>query len=374
MNILFLSAHLYPSKHKAGFHHLADAANALGHTVSFCTVPNTPFNIIYELFNNPTRCWCRIKALYSTLLKASQHNIQYSTYFSIIYPMPRYHGWFQLKALGFKLGLSRLFFKKTYDTIIVESCAGLLLIPKLKKKYPHARFIYRVSDCLEMLDSDPKLMQAETNLLPQLDLISTPVPSITSRLQTKCPSAPIATHTHGINTNAFNQAHHAPSPYTHPQNAIYIGMYPGIDWDFLDATASQFPHLKLHIFGPYKKQISHPNIIYYGTQPFHTLLPYIVHATIGLHIKKNYLHKKQSNKNLNDLSKTLKFMQYTYAKLPIIAPQAMQITEPHVFSYTNDPISIKTAVETALNYPKEQINTDHILSWESLVTTLLTNT
>ena len=369
MKFLFLSAHIYSSKNKAGFHHLADAANRLKHNVFFCTVPNTPFNIIYELFRHPSRCWLRIKSLYSTLFKTTQNHINYSTYFSLIYPMPRYHGWFKLKELGFKYGFSRLFCNHTYDVIIVESCAGLLLIPTLKKRFPNATFIYRVSDCLEMLDSDPNFIDFETAILPTFDLVSTPISTITSHLQQKCPSAHILTHPHGINTDDFDRASLLPSPYNQSLNAIFIGMYPGIDWYFLDNAAQQFPNIKFHIFGPYKKKIQHPNIIYYGTQPFHTLFPYIVHATIGLHIKTLQKNKHQTDTKF----KSLKFVQYTYAKLPIIAPEAMQITEPHVFSYTNNPTSIKHAVEKSLRHSKDNINTDHISSWDNLIQTLLSS-
>ena len=367
MKILFLSAHIYASKNKAGFHHLADAANRLKHNVFFCTVPNTPFNIIYELFRHPSRCWLRIKSLYSTLFKTTQNRIHYSTYFSLIYPMPRYHGWFKLKKLGFKYGFSRLFCNHTYDVIIVESCAGLLLIPTLKRKFPNATFIYRVSDCLEMLDSDPNLIDFETTILPTFDLVSTPISTITSHLQQKCPSAHILTHPHGINTDDFDRASSLPSPYNQSLNAIFIGMYPGIDWYFLDNAAQQFPNIKFHIFGPYKPLIKSKNIHYYGIIPFKLTLPYLVHASIGLYCVK----KNRSNTDLTHFARSLKFMQYTYTKLPIIAPKAMQITEPHVFSYANNPTSIKLAIEKSLCHSKDHINTDHISSWDDLIQTLL---
>jgi 2-beta-glucuronyltransferase len=218
-----------------------------------------------------------------------------------------------------------------------------------------------------MLDSDPKLIEAETKLLPKFDIISTPIDIITAKLQKKCPSAPIKTHPHAINTSAFNTAKKLPSPYNSSLNAIYIGMCPGLDLNFFKVAVKQFPNIQFHIYGLYKPILSAPNLTYHGIALFSDLIPYIVHATIGLFT----IQQHGANINLKNSAKSLKYMQYTYAKLPIIAPQAMQITEPHVFSYTNDPTSIKTSIERALNYPKEQINTDDISSWDDLIQTLL---
>ena len=117
-----------------------------------------------------------------------------------------------LNNLDFRLGYGRLL-NQDYDLVIVESSLGLLLIDDLMKRLPSATFIYRVSDCLEILDFDPSLIELERQLLPKFDLVSNVLDHIADRLRKQSSNANIQVQEHGIHKSLFDQAKSRPSPY-----------------------------------------------------------------------------------------------------------------------------------------------------------------
>jgi 2-beta-glucuronyltransferase len=63
--------------------------------------------------------------------------------------------------------------------------------------------------------------------------------------------------------------------------------------------------------------------------------------------------------------------QYTYCRLPIVAPLFLKHDRPHVFYYepANDD-SIRQALADALGYDRAQISTESVASWDNIAARL----
>ena len=85
MKILLLSSHLYHSKNKAGFHHLANAFNKLSNNVHFCTCPNSLLNLLKEIKTSRSRLLARLKSLFSCFFYSEHNGVKIGGYFSIVH-------------------------------------------------------------------------------------------------------------------------------------------------------------------------------------------------------------------------------------------------------------------------------------------------
>ena len=95
------------------------------------------------------------------------------------------------------------------------------------------------------------------------------------------------------------------------------------------------------------------------------MIPYLQHADIGLQT----LVERPGAECFAD---SLKMQQYTYCRLPIVAPQFLQSNRTHVYCYTPDSDeSIREAFRAALRHDRSQIDVSGILSWDDLAKQLL---
>lgn len=377
MKILLLTCHLYQSKNKAGFHHLADALQSLNHSVHFCTCPNSLLNV----FKNYRQLFLRLQAVFSSFFPQMKNNIVISSYTSILHNYGNSTYFNALKTIIFKLGYSTLLLKRfNYDIIIFESGVSLFLIHKLKKRFPNAKLLYRASDDLYATGASLNLQIFELKIISLFDLISTPNDGITNRIKDFHPNPDrVETHYHGINKFIFEEAKKSVSPFcvypTDAYHALFVGMA-DLDWVFLDYAASQFPNVYFHIIGPLEKKHIQKNIIYHGLLNFEHTLPFIAHCDIGLHISqyssKNFRKLDITSKRrfIKHAAKALKFFQYAYFNKPIIAPSAMELTSSSVFSYTNTS-DINEALNNALNYNNDKPSKEVILDWKELAQLLI---
>jgi len=357
MRILLLSCHLYQSKNKAGFHHLAAAFQGLGHPVHFCTCPNSLFSILKELRSGKLRFFQRLFITVCAIFPRAINGVICSSYLSLVHDYANSSCLNAIKSLVFRGGFSRLFSRKyAYDLIIFESGVCLTLLPRLKKRFPAAKLVYRVSDDLFIVGASDLMIRLENQILPLFDLISTPNDSITQRLQDKAPSSKVITQYHGIHKKQLDNAKKQPSPYdVNFRHAVFIGMC-DLDWDFIRIASEACPDIHFHLIGPHPKKLLCENVSYHGVIPFDQSLPYLAHCDVALCIgiygslRFKSLSEDAREMYLRDANKSLKYIQFTYFNKPIIAPKRMGLNVAHVFSYNLDKESVSRAMSQALAY------------------------
>jgi 2-beta-glucuronyltransferase len=158
-----------------------------------------------------------------------------------------------------------------------------------------------------------------------------------------------------------------PNPYSKPKNIISIG-----DMLFDKTTvafmAEKFPDWTFHLFGKGARLESPmPNVVEYGEKPFDDIVPYLQYADIGL---APYGNTKEDTTYLSQSS--LKLVQYTYCRLPILTPEFATKERDHAFGYTSEvEQSIVNAFEKAIQYDRSQIDVSGVYNWDQVIDRML---
>jgi len=245
------------------------------------------------------------------------------------------------------------------DLFVFDSDHGLFLFDRFKELNPHARFVYRVSDDIRMLRHHPLLPAQEERIVPQFDLISA-ASSVFQRRFAHLPQ--VHFHNHGLEKELFDRRHANPYVSAGP-NLVYVGMN-FFDADFMVRAVRMFPDWSFHVFGAVDGLPAAANLTYYGQRPFVELIPYLQHADIGL-------QNLRYTPGAEWFTDSLKMSQYTYCKLPIVAPSFLKQDRPHVFYYEpGEDASIRRALEAARAYDRARITTAAVLSWDELASKL----
>lgn len=249
----------------------------------------------------------------------------------------------------------------TPDTIIIESGAGLALTPLLRKKFPQAYIIYSVSDRLERLDVPKEIYEFETASILCFDKIRVPSPLMLTDYQNHPNVIYIP---HGIDRASFDEAR--PSPYKTGKNAISIGdsLFDAVA---IKTLAQAHPDWTFHLFGRLAKlDRNFPNVIEHGETEFGDIVPYIQHADMGLAL---YRYAPASDYISHS---SLRMIQYTYCRLPIITPEFSAKDRPHAFAYTiGNMEELLSAFVKAENCDRTKIDNSKILSWEQITKKIL---
>jgi len=209
----------------------------------------------------------------------------------------------------------------------------------------------------------PLIIAAERSALAMTDLIHVPAQAMINDFP---PSSKIHYTPQGLDKNAFDTP--MPNPYKTPRNIISVGDMLFDSWA-VETLARIAPDWNIHVFG--KKAVvtnPPPNVHLYGERPFDTILPYIKYADLGMAPYRpapdaDYLSQS-----------SLKMMQYTYCRLPIIAPDFAAAGRAHVMGYTPfDEPSVITAFEHARNYNRAAIDITSVIPWEAVLDAMLEN-
>jgi 2-beta-glucuronyltransferase len=245
------------------------------------------------------------------------------------------------------------------DVIVIESGPGLMLVDRLKQINPSARFVYRLSDDLRTLQISPLIVEAEHRWAPEFDLITAPS---SSPLKQYSHLPNTAVHPQGLDKEIFDSACKNPYGDSATPNLISIGNMI-FDLDFLERASSMFPDWRFHIIGWLEKVPQKPNIIFYGEKAFEEAISFMKFADIGLSPYRD----RPGNEYLSQASH--KMLQYTYCRLPIVAPHSVvDSSRPHIIGYTpgeND--SIRQALEKAIGIDRDSIDRSSIRSWDEIV-------
>ncbi len=360
-----ITGHYYGSKRRAGFHWIAEALARAGWEVLFFTCSLSWLSVIrrdYRL-DYPVR-------REAGTIKPVADNINSFVWFTPYHPAnlrlpllnklsdPLFNSYGNLG-----LGTAEKAIAES-ELFIFESIAGLLLFERFKKLSPKARFVYRVSDDLRLLRAHPAVIAAEQEILSQFDLVSVPSRYIYRIFQGH---TNVALQPHGIQREYFDRDW--PSPYADSAgpNIVFVGAS-YFDNDFPERASRMFPQCSFHMIGPIPDLPNRPNVIGYGEMPFEQTVPYIKHADLGLQMRR-YVPGMES------VTDSLKVLQYTYCRLPVIAPSFLRCHHKHMLYYEpgND-TSIAEAIFRGLNYDRSTIAVDTVYSWDELVSHLVGHT
>ncbi len=373
--VVLITGHYLLSDRKAGFHWLADAYHRMGWDVTFFTAAFSRLSrlrrdhrLAYPILqhaNRPVRVADRLTSF-----------VWYTPYHPANLRLPlanRLSGPLFRRYPSLPLDSARPLLQPA-DLLIFESTPGIMLFDRLTRLAPHARTVYRVSDDLRVLNNHPVVLAAEDRLAPRFDLISVPGSHLLQRFE-HLPQAHL--HPHGLQKPLFDTPH--PNPYTHLNDAsphpllhaVYVGNA-RLDLPALHHAARLRRQWHFHLLGEInartRRHADHapPNLHRYGERPFHDLIPFLQHAHAGL-------HTLLPHPGVEVFAQSLKVLQYTYCRLPILAPRIMQPQLPHMIAYdphATHPDSLPHALDAAATYPRDTIDTTDIASWDEVAQVL----
>ncbi len=369
--VVLITPHYFDQKRRTGFFWVANAFHQMGWQVLFFT---SPVSLISRL-NKDNRLQ------YGLLDEKHQLIEKKPNFFSYVH----YTQWhkvdltkaFKQKWLG---QLTRLLFApvmrtqqlilgestdfvKSADLIIFESTPSLELMPQFKQVNQSARYVYRVSDDLDVLrvHSDTKAFQQDH--MQDFDFVSCTNAALQKKLQALNTEASVSLDYHGIEKALFDQKNPSPYPKSKQKNAVFVGVG-DIDYDFLRQAPDQCPDWHFHYLGPID-MIDKENVTMYGEVPFETTIPYVQHADAGLNCRA----WSQGAETFTD---TLKVMQFCYCRIPIITPEFLKTHRNNTFYYQpNDVISMKSAMDHAREYDPHKDDMDYrVNSWQDVALAL----
>jgi len=354
--VVFVTSHYLASDRKAGFHWLAESFWRAGWHVLFFTESVSWLSFLrrdarckYPLFREAHRlCYVRERmAGYVWLTPFHPINMRWGVLNRLTAPVLRWYPHFSLGAAEPEIAQADLF--------VFDSDHGLFLFNRFKQLNPRSRFVYRVSDDIRMMRHNPLLPRQEEQIVAQFDLIS----AASSIFQHRFAHLPNAFfHNHGLDKDLFD--HVQTNPYQTPRpNVLYVGKH-YFDSDFMVRAVRLFPTWSFHVFGDVGALPAAFNLTCHGERPFAELIPYLQHADIGL---QNLTYTPGAE----CFTDSLKMSQYTYCRLPIVAPSFLRHERPHVFYYDpGDDNTIRRALLAGHRYDRASISTAGVLTWDDL--------
>jgi 2-beta-glucuronyltransferase len=356
--VVLVTGHYLTSDRRAGFHWLADAFRADGWRVVFLTagvswllwLRRLDYRLQYPLIRERNRVVWKAPDLASYVWLTPWHpsHVPIPGGDRLAAPLFRRYGSLRLGAVERLLEKASLF--------VYDSTPGLMLADRLRARHPRARHVYRVSDDMRLLGYHPVVIEAEDRTAGAMDLVSVPSRALCAQF---AGLTNVTLQPHGIDTAAFDACHADPYDRGVAFNAVFVGNS-HLDRSFLDAAATRFAEARFHVIGAFEPGPHHGNITWHGEMPFARTLPYIIHADIGLNIREYGV-------GAESLTDSLKVLQYTYCRLPIIAPDFLKSHRPHVVCYRpGDAASVAASVHAALRIDRASIDRSSLRSWQAL--------
>ncbi len=349
MKVVLITGHDCVSLRKTGFHFWADIASSQGHRVAWITLGQSYLTALRHrngMPAGPVNQWVD-----------HTPNIKFWRWCPPVHPV-KAGPFTQLLAPFFSAlcpalvptGMMREI--KDADIIIVETGMGLMLVPRLASACPKARLIYYCSDRLDTLRAHPSIMTAEKTALPYFSLVRTNSPARNADF----PSHPNVRYIpQGIDKAQFDRDY--PNPYQGSKNIIGVGDML-FDAQAVATMARALPDWQFHLFGrgcALGERL--PNVTEYGERAYNDIIPYLKHADIGLAPYRYDNHAAYLGQS------SLKIAQYTYCRLPVVAPSFIPAAA-HIKSYRPaDSQSMVDAVSDAAACNREAIDRRNIPDW-----------
>jgi 2-beta-glucuronyltransferase len=358
---VLVTGHYLRSRRRAGLHWIADALHRRGWRVTFMTAPMSWMSWL----RRDHRLRYPVRSEANLLLEVEPNLVSY-VWWTPWHPA-------SLRARWLDRISTRLF--QRYDTfplgpvedevrqadlLLFESTPAIALFDRFRTLNPSARTVYRVSDDMAMLGLHPFIQDAERRFAPRFDLVSTP----TRRLHDKFAHLEgAALDPHGVPAHLFEAAEASPyAPDT--RNLVFVGVS-RFDHGFLEAAVAAHPDLAYHIIGPIDDLPQHPSVIAHGELPFRETVPFVRHASVGLHT----LAWEPGGAVFAD---SLKVQQYAWCCLPVLAPEFLRSDRPNLVCYDHDdPASVGPAISRALALEPDLAWRDAVCTWDDITDRLL---
>jgi 2-beta-glucuronyltransferase len=242
------------------------------------------------------------------------------------------------------------------DRIIFDSGLELLLLERFKRLAPEAAFVYRVSDDLRHSGIHPTVIQAEDEVAPRFDLVSVPCAYIAERFR----GLPrVALQHHGIDKALFDRDYADPYGADNRPRALFVGQH-ALDLGFLATASAVAPEWTFHVIGPIAGVPRRDNVRAHGEMRFAATIPFIKHADVGL-------QTLAPHEGAEAFTDSLKIIQYTYCRLPILAPRFLRSRRSNfVFYIPGDRASIGRALDETRRFDRRRVDTAGVRSWDDL--------
>lgn len=359
---VLVTGHYLFSRRRAGFHWLADSLHRRGWEVLFFTAAISrlsrlrgDYRFAYPVLRDANRIRRASDKLWSFVWYTPWHaaTVRWRLLERLTAPLFARYG-------ELPIGEAAQFVRRA-ELVIFESTPGLMLFDQFRRLSLHARTVYRVSDDMDMRKNHPVVLDAERRVAERFDLVSVPSEPLLAKFA-HLPTTRLQPH--GLPKQAFDRRYGNPYPSGPHVNCVFVGASM-LDRDFLSRAARLLPHWAFHVIGPLGRLPRAANIVTYGELEFHATLPYLQHADVGL-------HPMERRSGAESLSATLKVMQYTYCRLPIVAPDFLHMPEAHVFHYRpGDDESIARALRAAWAMDRRTIDRSGARSWDEVVDELV---
>lgn len=326
MKILFVTAqHLLHAPRKTGLHFLAQIFVAQGHELDLLS---HRLSWMSKLAGDPR--WSLATQTSLNRWVELQPRCRQYVWTLPVHPVSSQRPILSAFSAAFLTNYSRLLPQQvveslpSYDLIVIESGISVMLFRRMKRDNPSAKFIYYAADRLDSIGVHPAVGMRLYEDAPRYDLIRTVAPSMAADFPA---GANVQYIPHGVQVEVFDEA--SPSPYGNSdrRNVVSVGDML-FDADTITFLAERHPDVDFHLIGSkavIERKLS--NVHEHGEQPFDKVAAFIKYADVGI---APYRHKAGAE-YLGESS--LKMIQYSYCRLPILAPWYCRGTRNNILAY-----------------------------------------
>ena len=249
------------------------------------------------------------------------------------------------------------------ELVIVESGYALFYAGELMRQLPSARFVYRMSDDIELFFKSPELHEEEEKISGNFHLIS--IPSHRLAAKKALGGSNVTVQPHGVPRSIVGVVKEpSRGSKEKKKNIAVLGGTLGDQW-VINAIAARGDCL-LHVFSKLKPNMSR-NVRYYGEVELEEAVPTLRECDIGLcHYKKiagsEYL-AETSNKTLI----------YTVLGLAIVLPEHANPGWGNCFPYiVGDLDSLNEALNRACRFkPSHSVLRASISEWGDVLADII---
>ena len=247
------------------------------------------------------------------------------------------------------------------DVVIFEPGTCLCFYDAVRRLNPKAVCVYIKRDWLTTIGAAAVLQEIEQRMYQTLDLVITPSSKIAAAIPAPCRAEIVP---QAINKDLFDAETVSPYP-ENTRNAISVGNML-FDEDTLRAMAEADPDVTFHIFGAHFAGPKPANVIERGEKPFAELIPYMKHADFGI------APYRMSPEDVYLAETSLKFQQYAYCRLPVLAPDLIEDRRGNLIGYSLDgETDWPDKIRAALTMEKSDRFQDGIVTWKEVAERIL---